>query len=56
MANALFVNYEYLKPKKQSIKSSALKHCMVRYLVTILYSANLHMTKWYFLQFDEKRY
>ena len=37
-------NYEYFKQNKQTIKSSALKHCMVRSLVTILYSANLHMT------------
>ena len=37
-------NYEYLKPNKHSIKTSALKHFMVRSLVIILYSANLHMT------------
>ena len=43
MANTLS-NYEYLKPNKQSIKSGELKHCMVRPLVTILYSAYLHMT------------
>ena len=37
-------NYEDLKPNKPSIKSSALKHCIVRSLVTILYSDNLDMT------------
>ena len=43
MAHALS-NYEYLKPIKQSIKSSALKHYMATYLLTILYTANLDMT------------